>query len=426
MFKLRATIVKDLRLLSRDKVGLLLMFVMPIVLALLITIIQNSTYELVNDNKVTLVLYNEDTGEISQQLIETLQKTNLFDWKSEATLKSETEIIDGLESSDALLALHIPSNFSEQVERKSKQLGAMVFTDLGLNTDTTVKPIAKVNSIQIYFHPVLQESFRQSMRGAVQTALQVVENKNLIKQVYASINEKKSPSDLEELIANNQIQIEGISATRNGTRNIPNATQHNIPAWTIFAMFFIVISLGSSLVKEKLNGSFTRLKTLPSSYLISLLSKQITYLCVTLIQALVIFSLGMYLFPLLHLPPLQLPSDISGLILVTFFSGLCAVSFALCIGVFAETQEQANGFGAVAIVIMAAVGGILVPSFAMPSIFQIPMKLSPLHWCLEAYYDLFLEGGKLGDIFTNILPLIAITLFFFLISLYGLKRKKLI
>ena len=112
--------------------------------------------------------------------------------------------------------------------------------------------------------------------------------------------------------------------------------------------------------------------------------------------------------------------------MVSFICGWCAVSFAVCVGVFEKTQEQANGIGAVSIVLMAAIGGLLVPSFAMPESFQQVIKLSPLHWCLEAYYGLFLEAGKLKDVLISILPLLAITILIQLIALFGLKRKKLI
>ena len=135
-------------------------------------------------------------------------------------------------------------------------------------------------------------------------------------------------------------------------------------------MFFVVISLGSSVVREKLNGSFVRLKTLPTNYLLALLSKQLTYLFVTMAQAAVIFAIGIWLFPSLGLPKFNLPADLPGLFIVTFICGWCAVSFAICIGVFAQTQEQANGIGAVSIVLLAAIGGLLVPSFAMPDSFQ--------------------------------------------------------
>ena len=49
-----------------------------------------------------------------------------------------------------------------------------------------------------------------------------------------------------------------------------------------------------------------------------------------------------------------------------------------------------------------------------------------MHWCLEAYYTLFLEGGKLKDILENIIPLFVITLVIQVITYLGLKRKNLI
>jgi ABC-2 type transport system permease protein len=256
--------------------------------------------------------------------------------------------------------------------------------------------------------------------------MQLVESKQILKTIYYSVTEKQLPDSLESEMINNKFDINEITITINGSRNVPNASQHNIPAWTIFAMFFVVISLGGSIVREKLSGSFIRLKSLPTNYYVALLSKQITYLAVTLLQAAVIFGIGVWLFPYIGLPVLNLPSDISGLFIVSLICGWCAVSYAMCIGVFAQTQEQANGFGAVSIVILAAIGGLMVPSFAMPDSFKTIMKLSPLHWCLEAYYGLFLEGGKLKDVFINIIPLFIITLLLQALTFLGLKIKKLI
>jgi ABC-2 type transport system permease protein len=121
-----------------------------------------------------------------------------------------------------------------------------------------------------------------------------------------------------------------------------------------------------------------------------------------------------------------LPRDIPGLILVTLACGWCAASYAICVGVFSETPEQSNGFGAVSIIILAALGGLLVPAFAMPAGFQPILRISPLHWGLEAYYALFLEGGKLKDVLMNILSLAVITIGIQLLTFYGLKKKNLI
>jgi ABC-2 type transport system permease protein len=425
MFKLRATILKDIRILTRDKVGLTLMFVMPIILAIVITAIQNSTFELVNDNKVPLLLCNRDGGAASRQLVQAIEKIGMFQVKEVTKDETEKQITDRMHAKDALVGIVIPANFSAAISAKANSISGKALNKFGLQADTG-KAAAAIEPVTLYYHPVLQQSFRSSIQGALRSALQIVENKQILRSLYFSLNEKDLPSSFENEIVNSQVGINEIPISRNGSRNIPNATQHNIPAWTIFAMFFIVISLGSSIVREKLNGSFVRLKTLPTSYLVALLSKQIAYTAVTLVQTAIIFSIGVWLFPLIGLPALNIPSDKLGLLVVSVICGWCAVSYAICIGVFAQTQEQANGFGAVSIVLLAAIGGILVPSFAMPASFQGVMKLSPLHWCLEAFYGLFLEGGKLKDVLLNILPLLGITLLIQAVTLFTLKRKNLI
>jgi ABC-2 type transport system permease protein len=265
-----------------------------------------------------------------------------------------------------------------------------------------------------------------SVQGAIRSALQLVESRETLRSLYFSINEKQLPEKLENEMLNNKTAINEIPVSKDGTRSTPNATQHNVPAWTIFAMFFIIMSLGGSVVREKVSGSFIRLKTLPTNYIVGLLSKQITYLVVTMLQAAVIFSIGIWLFPFFGLHALNLPADILALVIVTIVCGWCAVSYAICVGVFADTQEQANGFGAVSIVILACVGGLMVPSFAMQGFFKSAADISPMHWCLQAYYTLFLEGGKLKDVVNNIIPLFTITLIFQFVTFIGLKRKNLI
>ena len=426
MYKLWATILKDLQILTRDKVGLIFMFVMPIILAIVITATQNSTFELVNKNKVPLLLCNRDNGESGKQLVSAIEKVGMFEVKKVMADQTEKQLSDRMHEKDALIAIIIPPDFSARLEARAKATASKALNNLGLQTDSIKMSSDSLQPINLLYHPVLQQSFRQSIQGALRSALQIVQTKQVLKSLYFDLNEKEIPDTLEAEIVNNQVGINETPISRDGSKTIPNATQHNIPAWTIFAMFFVVISLGSSVVREKLSGSFIRLKTLPTNYLLALLSKQITYLFVTLLQAAVIFAIGSWLFPSLGLPKLNLPADLLGLFIVSFMCGWCAVSFAICIGVFAQTQEQANGIGAVSIVMLAAIGGLLVPAFAMPQSFQHIIKLSPLHWCLEAYYGLFLEGGKLQDILLNILPLLGITVLIQLIALYGLKRKNLI
>ncbi|WP_179414810.1 ABC transporter permease [Mucilaginibacter sp. E4BP6] len=425
MFKLWATIVKDVRVLLRDKVGISLMFVMPIILVVVVTSIQNSTFNLVNKNKLSILICNSDTGQASKQLIKSISKIGMFKVALVPTDKSAQQMADAMHDNDAMLGVIIPSDFSRKVEAKSKSIAGKALTSFGLAGDSS-KKVGDVDPLTLYYNPILQESLRLSVQGGIRSALQLVESRETLRSLYFSINEKQLPENLENEMLNNNTAINEIPVSKDGTRATPNATQHNVPAWTIFAMFFVIMSLGGSVVREKVSGSFIRLKTLPTNYLVGIFSKQITYLAVTLLQAAVIFSMGIWLFPFFGLPALNLPSDILALIIVTVICGWCAVSYSICVGVFADTQEQANGFGAVSIVILAAIGGLMVPSFAMEGFAKTAANFSPMHWALQAYYSLFLEGGKLKDVVNNIIPLFIITVVLQLITFWGLKRKNLI
>jgi ABC-2 type transport system permease protein len=426
MFKLWISIKKDIRILLRDKVGISLMFVMPIILVVVVTSIQNSTFQLVNKNKLSIVICNTDTGKAAKQFIESINKIGMFAVTQTAKDKA-ARIVDDMQDKDALLGVVIPSNFSADIQKRAQEASDKAMAAFSGQTDTiAAKPAVSLEALTLYYNPILQESLRFSIQGAIQSALQIVQTRQTLRTLYYDSNEKELPKSLENEMLNSNTTINMLPVSKDGTRTTPNASQHNVPAWTIFAMFFVIMSLGGSVVREKVSGSFIRLKTLPTNYLVGLLSKQITYLAVTLIQALVIFSIGIWLFPVIGLPPLNLPSDLFALFLVTLVCGWCAVSYSICVGVFANTQEQSNGFGAISIVILACIGGLMVPSFAMQGLAKTLTNISPMHWCLEAYYSLFLQNGRLTDVLNNIGSLFIITVVIQIVTYLGLKRKNLI
>jgi len=76
-------------------------------------------------------------------------------------------------------------------------------------------------------------------------------------------------------------------------------------------------------------------------------------------------------------------------------------------------------FGAILVVIMAALGGIFMPVYMMPEKLKIVSMLSPLRWGVDSYLDLFLRGSGLTSIWTNLLLLLG----FYGVSL-GIAAKK--
>jgi ABC-2 type transport system permease protein len=138
----------------------------------------------------------------------------------------------------------------------------------------------------------MQPAFRQSVEGAFRSVVQVIQGESIVKKLYDAVNQKEIPQDLEKQILYGQMPVTEIPVSRSGSRSIPNASHHNVPAWTIFAMFFIV-SHWAVLSFVKNSGSFFASEnSLPASYLNALASKQIVYMGVTFLQAAVIFVIG--------------------------------------------------------------------------------------------------------------------------------------
>jgi len=420
-----ASIKKEILLLFSDKIGLSIMFLMPLLLVFIITIIQDSAYKMVNENKVSLIISNQDTGEQGKKLIQLLDESGLFEMQEQSQLQSSA-LNNFLLDENKLTALYIPTDFSEKLKRKADQISQTLTFELGFSEKKSNKFDIKLSDLDFYHDPVLQENYSYSMTNVISSFLNVIENELMIESIYSEVGIEKSPNDFKEKIMTNKIVINRIPAMNNKHMINPNSTQHNVPAWTIFAMFFMVVSLGSNIVKERVNGSFLRLKTMPTNYIHILLAKMSVYMLVAVLQFVLIFSIGMLIFPLINLPKLILPSAFSAFIVMMLMCSLAAVSYALMIGALSKTQEQSNGIGAISIIIFSALGGILVPTFIMPMYLQVISYFSPMHWCLEGFYILFLKGGSWVQLF----PVIGFLFIFILVcqitTYTKLKLEKLI
>jgi ABC-2 type transport system permease protein len=76
-------------------------------------------------------------------------------------------------------------------------------------------------------------------------------------------------------------------------------------------------------------------------------------------------------------------------------------------GAINRTTEQASIFCATSVVIAAALGGVMVPSFMMPARMQQVGHFSPMQWGLNAFIDLFLRDGTLATVLPDLAKLLA-------------------
>ena len=411
MHKLWASTYKEMLLISRDIGGVAILFIMPVLLLVVITSVQDSTFKTITDFKLPVLLVDNDQGEVSKSIIDNLDDSNAFEI---IQIDSEDEARDAVFSGKQQLAIIIPENLSASLQEKVDKNVGSVLERFGLDQEEE-KVITKddpKHEVRLYFDPASQQSFKNSIKNGIDKMISQIE----IQSIYNAFQNELGEDESEDNIlfeTDGFISFVEILPTKGNKEIIPNSAQHNIPAWALFAIFFIIVPLSINIVKEKNQGTFVRLRTNPVPYAIVLGGKTIVYLGVSLIQFTLMLLVGLYLFPLIGLPNIDVSGKLATLYAVALFSGLAAIGLGLLLGTIAKTQEQSAPFGSIMVVILAAIGGVWVPVFVMPKFMQLLSRISPMNWGLEAFYDVFLRNAS----FVKILPEISLLLLFFIVTL---------
>ncbi|SEN65697.1 ABC-2 type transport system permease protein [Flavobacterium sp. CF108] len=424
LYKIWMSIVKEFLLLKRDLGGLIILFIMPLVLVITVTLIQDSTFKTVSDSKIPILLVDYDKGSVSKTVFENLEKSNLFSVVTQIDNKTITEDVarENVYKGKFQLAIIIPKNLSSDLQAKVDQNVEKIVSSLGMTDSTAASQpqrIIKEKEVRLYFDPAVQMSFKNAVMSSIDKMISQIETKSIYTTFQNQLGEGTTNFEQKSFIS-----FKEIIPKINNKEVRPNSVQHNVPAWTLFAIFFIVIPLSINIVKEKSQGTFVRLRTNPVSSLVVIIGKTITYSVICMIQFYMMVAVAVFLFPSIGLPSLNIEGHLALMSVVALFSGFAAIGFGILLGTIASTQEQSAPFGATSVIILAAIGGIWVPVFAMPKIMQIIAKSSPMNWGLDAFYDVLLRNVS----FLEIIPKISLLFLFFIlttaIALFYDKKKR--
>ena len=404
--KLIATIKKEILLLLRDRVGLSILFVMPMLLIMVMTLIQDAAFKTLNEKGVPLVFVNNDNDSLGILVKKGLIQNELCDFNDSINGKPVTDeqAMKAVAEGKFLVGIIIPKGATRAIRSNVTQL-----VNETLNTDSVASDaIADSVEITILIDPATKKSVLSAITSNMHEFISEVKNQ-IIFQTFADqvaeVIPNKSSAPKNAYRKTQLIRYKEIYASATGDKIVPNAVQHNVPAWAIFAMFFIAIPISGSIMKEKNEGSVFRLNTMPSSYLLQMNGKIIVYVAVCMIQFLLMLSVGLYILPLLGLPALVMGHSFLGIFLLTMGTAFAATGYGVMVGTLSNTEHQAAIMGSLSILLLSALGGIWVPPYIMPEVMRNISAFSPLNWALEGFYTLFLRGGQASDIMVDVLKL---------------------
>jgi ABC-2 type transport system permease protein len=444
MGKLWPNICKELLLLVRDYAGLLVIFLMPVVLVIVVTLVQQNVLQSMGGTKIKALFVDKDGQTVGPKLEEVLKKADALELVKELKGKTiDVETAKGaVAKGDYQLAIIVPEGTTRAFIQNAKQAARNSISSGDTQKMTPVKNAIAVSDLTVYFDPTVTQTVRTSVTGSLEIALIGIETDEKIK-AFATLlpleieaATKKAMGDMwsEEVkkslpvlhIAWDKTPIMAVreSAAQLGKYvKTPNTVQQNIPAWTLFGMFFIVVPLGGSLIRERQSGMLVRLLTMPMSCLTILTGKIVAYVLICMAQFGLIIAVGKFLLPLLGTPVLEIGSSPAALIVIALSAAVAACGYGILLGTIARTYEQASAFGAVSVVIAAAIGGVMVPVYIMPAIMQKISLFSPLSWGLNAFLDVFVRGGNVRSVLPDVALLVLFFLVTTLIAWFNLSRK---
>lgn len=416
MRKYLASTIKDTKLLLRDVAGIAMLFGMPVVLIIVMTLLQDSTFKALEEKKLPVVILNNDNDSFGNNVVSGLTKSRFFNITE---LKNNTvkDLKGKVEAGDFQIGIVIRKGSTELMKDRIKrnivnilpEEDSLVFGELTVNPDAA--------HVDLYFDPITKNSFKQSITSALNEFSSAVEAK-VVFEVYSGLFRDLLGVELRQAESFNKSVIIETRFAGENEEFVPNSVQHNVPAWTIFAMFFIVIPLAGNIIKERESGIMQRLSVISHTGLPVILGKVSTYFVVGLIQAATMLAVGFFILPLLGLPQLILSGHYFALIVITIAVSLAASGYGVVIGTLSTSQEQSSIFGSISVVILAAIGGIWVPTFMMSDTMQKISSMSPLNWAINGYYDIFLRNSGCLDIFNYVMYLFIFFIACIIVSWY--------
>lgn len=368
MFK--AALVKEFTLVFRDLHSVLVLFAMPVVFIVIMSLAMQE--QLSGDSDIRINVKYSDSGKskASSRLLEELKKNHFFN--------IEEEIIAD------------PLNYFATEKNRVSDLQAII--TLSKNFDLyTKEPKLDEPLMQIWLAPSVDVRTKIIISSAIKAAFSSV----LLSQLFPEDDFARSRvlSQLTQgkyLVSKYAFTL--MDKRGDSVAKAPTSVQQSVPAWLIFSMFFVVIPISTTLVTERQQGTLLRLQSMNFPLYLFLWAKLVPYLLINQLQLVLMLLVGRYLIPALGGDYLMIGDEYAALALMSLAVGFSAVGYALLIAVLVKTTEQATSVGGVGNILLGAIGGVMVPKFIMPEYLQDFTNISPMAWGLEGFLDIFLRG----------------------------------
>ncbi|WP_461204710.1 ABC transporter permease [Clostridium sp. DL1XJH146] len=364
----------SLKLLFSKKINIFTYILLPILSTFLIIVVFGSG----DSTKLTMGVVNNDKSDLSDDMIDYLEETEIFKKK----VITEDEIEDKVINGEVTFVLSIGENFEETILNGQKT-NVEIISIKGKDATIWVE-----NYVNYY------------IRNLKDIEIATEGDKNDFYSIYENQKDgdlKFSAEKLKDQYTDKTVGRQGIG---------------------FFIMFILygAANTANLILKERRERTYQRICTAPVTAKEYILGNMLVNLFIIIIQ----ISSVMLLINLMGINIFIRGIDLF-IVLVLF--GLCAIGLGMIIMAFSKSSAESGNLSTLLIVPTCMLGGCFWEVEVMPNSVQRISDFMPQRWAIDAL-DKLQQGKSFYDIKLNLLVLLVFALVFFAITASKMKNTE--
>ena len=353
----------------------------------------------------TLAVVNEDAGTFGTALVANLAA----DPTLEILEVTAVSLPNTVENEEAEAGLHIPANFSEQLQAGSSLaldfysdpnnvqqvqpveqavLGAMSKLTGSLSSATISRDVAK--ELGLFELGVAEADYFEAAVTNAQTAWQDP-------PVAIQVNEDEINVDSNDII--------------------PQGLNQSSPGMMAMFATFGMIGGAAVLIQERQSGTLRRLLVMPITKGSIIFGKLLGILLAGVLQMTLLIVVAALFF--------DVPwgnSPLALVVMVLAFA-LAITSLSMMMAALTKTLAQANALGTVIVLSISALGGAWWPLDIVPDWMKTVGRFSPMSWAMDGFQDIITRGLDVTAVLPEAAVLFAFAAVFLFIGVWRFQYE---
>lgn len=434
MRQILALAMKDLRLLLRDRVGFFFTFFFPLIIGVFFGYVFAGPKPGESSSEVRILVADLDRTDASRDLAARLDAHDAVAVEpADSAESAKASVLAGRRAAaiiippgyaDAARALFVGKAPTIQLalDPSRSAEGAMLrgvlmevaftsmqadFQDARRMEDRAAQ--ARAALAQNNVPPALRAAFDTLLDSSVGLAVQIEQ------QNQAGLSGGAAPEGDAQGQGWSPIAVETVPLQRQRANRPNNPFEVTFPQAMIWGILGSCYGFAMSLVVERTKGTLTRLRVAPVSTTALLASKALACFATMLLVMAMLLVIGELFFSVSPQAPLLLAVAI-------FSAAVCFCGMMMLLAVLARTEAAAGGFGWAILLILAMLGGGMIPLFVMPGWMQRASVVSPVNWAIRAMEGAIWRGFTAQQMLGPCAMLLGFGLVCFALGVVGFKR----